>query len=514
MPTRRAVLLSGPPGVGKTSAALAVAEDFGWTVVEMNASDARNERSIDQVAGRASITHTLTERPVGTGVRRALILLDEADCLTGRLTESPRPAADPVPLREFLRGRYRTIEALNGAWGLAPGGRSKPFPDWDAVPRSPGNFGWAKLPAARRDLDEWRSSGSPSDVSDRGGLGAIARLVRSTRQPIVLTVNDERPLTRYSAIFRSGVLRLRFYPIRPDEMERRLGAIVRGERLDVEPGVVPAIVRRSAGDLRAALNDLDAVASLPRGPAQLSTVGGRDIGADFAGLAEEVLTAARYYRVGEIRDKLDATPDDLFPWIEENLAQFAPDARHRDAAFAVLARADLLLVRARRARVYGLWSYASELQTGGVGIALHDRPVPRTQGAAFPQFLGEMGRSRAMRGLREAVVAKAASRYHLSREKTRDSVLPFLEGLAGRTGRRRGPGPALLTAISRDLELTPEEVTYVSGRPPEAEESRDATSPPTSVPAADEGGRPDSSTSLAKEDPKRKVQRQLSEFGG
>jgi len=75
-PSRRAAVLSGPPGVGKTTAALALANEFGWTVVEMNASDARNETAIEQVAGRASVSHTLGEPLAGKVVRHALILLD------------------------------------------------------------------------------------------------------------------------------------------------------------------------------------------------------------------------------------------------------------------------------------------------------------------------------------------------------------------------------------------------------------------------------------------------------
>ncbi|KAG0099889.1 hypothetical protein BGZ93_005344 [Podila epicladia] len=44
----RAVLISGPPGIGKTSAAHLVAESLGYSVVEFNASDTRSKRSLDE----------------------------------------------------------------------------------------------------------------------------------------------------------------------------------------------------------------------------------------------------------------------------------------------------------------------------------------------------------------------------------------------------------------------------------------------------------------------------------
>jgi hypothetical protein len=134
-PARRAAVLAGPPGVGKTTAAHAVAREFGWTVVEMNASDARNQGAIDQVAGRAAITHTLGDTgryrsPDHGG--RTLILLDEADSLTGRATEDAARRPSPLSLRDFLRGRYGSVEALNRGWRLGETGRP-------VVARSPGS---------------------------------------------------------------------------------------------------------------------------------------------------------------------------------------------------------------------------------------------------------------------------------------------------------------------------------------------------------------------------------------
>lgn len=86
-PEKKAVILQGPPGIGKTSAALALANEMGWSVVEMNASDSRNAESIRRTATRGAVLQTFTD--TGDFVRsdaggRKLIVLDEADNLFGR----------------------------------------------------------------------------------------------------------------------------------------------------------------------------------------------------------------------------------------------------------------------------------------------------------------------------------------------------------------------------------------------------------------------------------------------
>ncbi|MDI3539164.1 MAG: replication factor large subunit [Methanolobus sp.] len=77
-PEVKAVILHGQAGIGKTSSAHAMAADYGWEVIELNASDQRTAGVIEKVAGSASQMRTLT----GLSGRR-LIILDEADNLHG-----------------------------------------------------------------------------------------------------------------------------------------------------------------------------------------------------------------------------------------------------------------------------------------------------------------------------------------------------------------------------------------------------------------------------------------------
>jgi len=76
---KKAAVLDGRPGVGKTSAALALANDFGWDVIELNASDVRNEQQIKKI-----VTSGVRLQAIGADGKlrkRKLIVLDEADNL-------------------------------------------------------------------------------------------------------------------------------------------------------------------------------------------------------------------------------------------------------------------------------------------------------------------------------------------------------------------------------------------------------------------------------------------------
>ena len=123
---KRAVILYGSPGTGKTSAALALAHDLGWDYIEMNASDQRNKNVVQQIAGTAAKAGTFE----GTAGRR-LIILDEADNLQrqpgpGRRERHPQRHPDHRPADH--PDRQRPLCAVEAAAGRdADTSRSGPF---------------------------------------------------------------------------------------------------------------------------------------------------------------------------------------------------------------------------------------------------------------------------------------------------------------------------------------------------------------------------------------------------
>ncbi len=75
----KAIMVTGPPGVGKSSSVYAIANEFGYEVIEYNASDARTREKL-----RSAVGPLLQNTNIFGREEKLLVFLDEIDGLSGR----------------------------------------------------------------------------------------------------------------------------------------------------------------------------------------------------------------------------------------------------------------------------------------------------------------------------------------------------------------------------------------------------------------------------------------------
>ena len=102
---KKALLLHGPPGSGKTSLVVAVARELGLELLEVNASDTRDKEALDQKVGNA-----LKQQSLFT--QSKLILLDEVDGLSGTFDRGATTEIGAL----IAQSSYPIIMTANDIW--------------------------------------------------------------------------------------------------------------------------------------------------------------------------------------------------------------------------------------------------------------------------------------------------------------------------------------------------------------------------------------------------------------
>lgn len=380
IPPKRAAVLIGTPGVGKTTSAIALASDMGWGVVEMNASDQRTGDAIKDIALRGSISNTFDDDGAYLDTRkggRKLIILDEADNLFGN--------------------------------------------------------------------------------ADRGAMPVINELIKTTRQPVVLIVNDFYALSRKSSAVKNDTVQITFRKPTSRSIASALAIIAKTEGVSVNPVVLSKIADNAAGDMRAAVRDLESLAT-----------GSEHVDAEMAdNLTERVVKKDMYAVVdavfrrnnpSEARNmlsKVDTDPETALLWMDENLPYEYRDVGDLVRGYEKLSRADIYLGRVHRRQYYRFWAYANDMMTMGVATARMSSLVSRER-IKFPTYLTKMSRSKTVRSMKASVCYKLAVLNHTSTRRVEYDILPAVSEIA-----RNSPefSARLVTAAG----LEPEELGYIMG---------------------------------------------------
>lgn len=287
-------------------------------------------------------------------------------------------------------------------------------------------------------------------TADRGGEKAIIQLIKKTTQPIILIANE---LYNMSAGLRDVCKPIQFNSLSSRSIIPVLKRIAKAEGITCGYGVIEKLAQYANGDMRSAINDLQAIAQ-GKNRVELEDIvtGDRDIKENIFKVLVKIFRGKDIIEAHNLIFNLDESPEDFIYWVDENLPL---QYQHRDdlgEGYRYLAKASVYLGRVKKRQNYNMWRYASIMMTSGIVVARSHRYSGFIK-LQSPSLWRKLGHTRSLRQIRDSTSKKIAKHCHVSMSFTRSNLIPFFRLML--KNNEYAPKVAAL------LGLEPEEIAYL-----------------------------------------------------
>jgi len=363
---KKALLLYGPTGTGKTASVHALARKLGFELVEVNASDHRNAEEINAKIGNALKQQSLFSQD-------KIILVDELDGIAG--------------------------------------------------------------------------------TEDRGGVSALAELITKSKFPIILVAND--PWDSKFNTLRTKSTMVEFGALNMTTMVSALQRILDAEKIKADEIVLKTLARRSGGDLRGAITDLQIlVQASALTMEELETLHERKHSESIMQALVKILKSTDPVVAISALDLVDEDIDECFLWIDENMPKEYKNPQELARAYEALSKADIYRGRIKRWQYWRYLAYVNVLITAGIAVA-KDKKSTAFVSYGRTQRLLKIWMANQKYNRRKRVAEKLATATHCSKKKALQESLPYIHRLY----QLKHPSTE---AITRELKLDEEELEWLN----------------------------------------------------
>ncbi|MEM3374713.1 MAG: replication factor C large subunit [Candidatus Woesearchaeota archaeon] len=360
----KSALLYGPTGSGKTSSVYAIANEFNYELIEVNASDVRDAESIKEKLGNAI-------NQISLFGNKKIILIDEIDGISG--------------------------------------------------------------------------------TSDRGGLSEIMKLIEKSTFPIILTANEIFD-QKFSTLRQKSEL-IEFHSLNYLSILTILKKIAYEEKIDYEESVLSSLARRSGGDLRGAITDLQVLTEHTRKLKKQDL----DVLSDRKQTESMINALMRIFKTSDPEialnsiEEVDEDIDEIFLWVDENLPKEYIKIEDLSKAYSNLSYADVFRGRIIRWQHWHFLVYVNYLLTVGIALSKKEKYSGFTKYTRTSRILNQWIYNQ-KNAKKKSIAEKIALKTHTSTKEALKTIFPYIKLIF-----KKGKGEKL----AEFLELDNEEIAYL-----------------------------------------------------
>ncbi|MEM0480630.1 MAG: replication factor C large subunit [Candidatus Aenigmatarchaeota archaeon] len=263
---------------------------------------------------------------------------------------------------------------------------------------------------------------------DVGGVKELIRIIQESKFPIVLTAND--PYEPKLKELRNYCEMIEFKRLNVFDIEKKLIEILEKEGIKYDRTIVREIANRNNGDLRGAINDLEIIC---RGKKEikredLEILGYRDREQQIFDALKIIFKTKSPMAAKMSIVNLDMDPEEIFYWIEENIANEYEKIEEVAKAYDALSKADIFRKRIMSRMNWRFLVYMNDLMTIGVALAKYEMYRKFTKYKP-PTVLKLLAQTKQQREEEKTKYKELAEKLHCSTKKIKTEYLPFLKNL-------------------------------------------------------------------------------------
>lgn len=263
-------------------------------------------------------------------------------------------------------------------------------------------------------------------TADKGGVKAITDIVKTAQCPIILIANNAYD-PRFTNL-RNYCLLIEFKKPPTGEVMKHLKRICTSEEIQADEDALKFIAQRSEGDIRSAVNDLQALAQGKKKLTyeEVSWLGYRDRQDTIFNVLRMIIYGRTCLSAKQAVGMADVDIDMLFEWIYENVPAHLTDPHDLARAMDALSMADVYRGRIHATQDWSFMRYVIDHMAAGVAMARQNTKPGGWIPFKFPTRIQMLSRSKAERAMQLSIRRKIKRKCHISANRASKEVLPYL----------------------------------------------------------------------------------------
>jgi len=278
---------------------------------------------------------------------------------------------------------------------------------------------------------------------DFGGVTELISIIDSTTYPMIITANDIWKKNLNELRKKAELIGLK--EITEKEIIQSLLEILEQEKIVLNINLVKSIATGAKGDLRAAINDLQAVSRI--GDSSIFLLDERDKEVDIFSILKKIFKETPANKMLGDFETVNMPLDEISLWIEENIpAEY--NGQELAKAIESLSRADIFKGRIYKQQYWRFLVYQNIFLSYGISAS---KKYPKKTFTKYnkPTRILKIWMSNQRSLRKKSIAEKYAKLAHIGEKRARNEF-PVLKQIINSN-----------PAIGKELKLTPEEFEYL-----------------------------------------------------